>query len=608
MRGISAHSNGFHTCRAIHLLQVLLGSIDCPGGFGYKAPFPKLIPPSPLPAGKTVAPERPLPGMPLGFPLGPDDLLVDDEGKPTRLDKAYSWEFPLAAHGLMHMVIHNAWAGDPYPADVLMMYMANMGWNSSMNVQGTLKYLTDKDPETGDYKIPKIIYSDAYYSEMVPYADLILPDTTYLERWDCISLLDRPISSAHGPGDAIRQPVCKPDRDVRPFQDVLIDLGGRLELPGFAYNDGEPKYPGGYSDYIVNHERSPGIGPLAGWRNADGSGQGTGKPNPDQLQRYIDNGGFWTHKLSPDQLYFKHSNKSYLSYAKTMGWIPTEEPITMQLYSEILQKFRLAARGHGKVQPPDSERERVEKYFDPLPIWYPPLEDAGVDSDDFTLHAITQRPMHMYHSWGSQNAWLRQITARNRLFVHPKTAERFGVADDDWVWVISHHGRVKGQVKLMHGVNPSTVWTWNAIGKRRGAWGLDKDAPESNKGFLLNHIISELLPEREGGHNYSNSDPVTGQAAWYDLRVKLERCLPEEAGVTEPLMEAVKAPPPRGLNDGDRLRYGADLKSTAPAVHGEGSPFKEWIGNRHEISLNVTGVADGKGNVKKPVTGQGAEE
>ena len=64
---------------------------------------------------------------------------------------------------------------------------------------------------------------------MVAYADLVLPDTTYLERWDCISLLDRPIGSAEGPGDAIRQPVLKPDRDVRPFQDVLIDLGARLE-------------------------------------------------------------------------------------------------------------------------------------------------------------------------------------------------------------------------------------------------------------------------------------------------------------------------------------------------------------------------------------------
>ena len=52
MRGISAHSNGFQTCRALHLLQLLLGSIDVPGGFRYKPPFPKPIPPAPQPAGR----------------------------------------------------------------------------------------------------------------------------------------------------------------------------------------------------------------------------------------------------------------------------------------------------------------------------------------------------------------------------------------------------------------------------------------------------------------------------------------------------------------------------------------------------------------------------
>ena len=95
----------------------------------------------------------------------------------------------------MHMVISNAHAGDPYPIDVLFMYMANMAWNSSMNSAGVIEMLTDVDTETGDYKIPKLIYSDAYASEMVAYADLVLPDTTYLERHDCISLLDRPIVS-----------------------------------------------------------------------------------------------------------------------------------------------------------------------------------------------------------------------------------------------------------------------------------------------------------------------------------------------------------------------------------------------------------------------------
>jgi anaerobic selenocysteine-containing dehydrogenase len=70
MRGISAHSNGFQTCRMIHVLQILLGSIDCPGGFRYKPPYPKQTPPNLLPHGlpQDIRPEMPLGGPHLGFP------------------------------------------------------------------------------------------------------------------------------------------------------------------------------------------------------------------------------------------------------------------------------------------------------------------------------------------------------------------------------------------------------------------------------------------------------------------------------------------------------------------------------------------------------------
>jgi anaerobic selenocysteine-containing dehydrogenase len=109
---------------------------------------------------------------------------------------------------------------------------------------------------------------------------------------------------------------------------------------------------------------------------------------------------------------------------------------------------------------------------------------------------------------------------------------------------VSPIGRVKAQVRLMEGVNPDTVWTWNAIGKRAGAWGLDKDAPEARRGFLLNHLITELLPEQAGGYRYSNSDPVTGQAAWYDLKVRIEKAAPEEAHETWPRLTPI-SPSPR---------------------------------------------------------------
>ena len=480
MRGISAHANGFHTARILHVLQILLGSIDCPGGFRYKAPYPKLAPPFLKPRGKPgdVVPGKPLPGPQLGFPTGPDDLLVDAHGTPQRIDKAFSWDAPFAAHGMMHMAIANAARGDPYPIDVLFLYMANMAWNSAMDLPATLAHLTDKDAATGDYAIKRIIYSDAYYSEMVPYADLILPDTTYLERWDCISLLDRPISEPDGPADAIRQPVVKPDRDVRPFQEVLLDLGARLGLPGMVKEDGTPKFPGGYPDYIVNHERRPGIGPLAGHRGRNGGDYGRGAPNPRQLEQYVADGCFHVHHLPEHMRYFRHVNKDYIEWALDKGMRLTTTPAIFQLYSEPMQKMRLAARGHASVVPPEAHRPRIEAYFDPLPLWYPPFEGAALDETDYPLHAITQRPMAMYHSWGSQNAWLRQIHGANRLYMNRARARSLGIADDDWVWIASRIGRVRAQVKLMEGVNADTVWTWNAIGKRSGTWGLAPDAPE----------------------------------------------------------------------------------------------------------------------------------
>jgi len=560
MRGISAHANGFHTCRAIHLLQMLLGAVDTPGSFRYKPPLPRAIPPSGKPAWLAGA-NKPLSGSPLGFPHGPEDLLVDGAGQPLRLDKAFSWEAPLAAHGMLHLVIANAAKGDPYPIDTLFLYMTNMSWNSAMNPAAATSGLTERDPATGDYRIPRIIYSDAYYSEMVAYADLVLPDTTYLERYDCISLMDRPISDADGAADAIRQPVMKPDRDVRPFQDVMIDLGARLKLPGFVTADGAPKYPGLYADYIVNHERKPGHGPLAGWRGANGGQDGTGAANPRQLERYIENQCFWRGEIPPEGRYFKFANRAYLEWSQAMGFRDNAEPVVLQVYSEVLQKFRLAARGHGRVQPPSEHRQRIETYFDPLPLWYPAFESEQSESDGYPLHAITQRPMAMYHSWGSQNAWLRQIHGENLLYIHRERGRELDISDGDWVTVTSPHGRITVLAKLMEGVNRDTVWTWNAIGKRAGAWNLAPGAHEATRGFLLNHLISELLPAREGGYRYANADPVTGQAAWYDLRVKIEKA-PAPLDHAEPVFPALEAPPlpPRPAV----LRYGAQFRPPRP--------------------------------------------
>ncbi len=527
MRGLAAHSNGFQTVRSLGILMSLLGTIDRPGGFRHKAPFPRAIPPSAkTPTGpEGVQPDTPLAGLALGWPGSPEDLFVDEVGGPVRIDKGFSWEYPLSVHGLMHNVITNAWRGDPYRLDTLMIFMANMAWNSTMNTVEVRRMLNDRDAD-GGYKIPFLVVCDAFQSEMTAFADLVLPDTTYLERHDVMSMLDRPISEFDGPMDAVRVPVLPPAGECKPFQEVLIELGSRLKLPAFVDAQGARKYRD-YPDFIVRHETEPGsgIGFLAGWRGADGSKSLRGEPNPRQWEMYEKNNCVFKHELPPSYRYMRNWNRGYMEWAQRARLRRWGEPILVHLYSEVLQKFRLAAQGKwpGR-QPPEHLAKRVETHFDPLPFYSAPLEVQATDTQKYPLAAITQRPMAMYHSWDSQNAWLRQIHAHNYLFVNPRTARAAGIADGGWLWVESQWGRVRCMGRYSEAVEPGTVWTWNAIGKQPGAWGLAPEANEARKGFLLNHLISDRLPGET-----SNSDPVTGQAGWYDVRVRISPA--QESGV-----------------------------------------------------------------------------
>lgn len=566
MRGLAAHSNGFHTIRALSILMSILGTIDRPGGFRHKAPFPRPIPPcAKTPTGpEGVQPNTPLGGMPLGWPADPDDLFVDDEGKPVRIDKAFSWEFPLSVHGLMHNAITNAWRQDPYPIDTLLIFMANMAWNSSMNTVEVRKMLNDKN-ENGEYKIPFLIVADAFQSEMVAYADLVLPDTTYLERHDVMSMLDRPISEYDGPVDSVRIPVVPPKGQCKPFQEVLIELGSRLKLPAFTKPDGERKYRD-YPDFIINYETEPGsgIGFLAGWRGKGGEKFLKGEPNPKQWEMYEKNNCVFQYHLPKSYQYMRNWNQGYLEWAQRHRLTRYAEPILCHIYSEVLQKFRLAAQGKSQgKQPPDHLRKRIETYFDPLPFYYEPLESQLTDLQKYPLNAITQRPMAMYHSWDSQNAWLRQIHTYNFMQVNPITARKEGIEDGGWMWAESQWGKIRCLCRYSEAVEPGTIWTWNAIGKASGAWGLEANANESKEGFLLNHVISEELPAHDAGAHVSNSDPVTGQAGWYDVRVRIYKAEAGEEAVSFPQFDNLKTVPGQDKPKKSWLAYFAGGKKRA---------------------------------------------
>jgi hypothetical protein len=275
------------------------------GGRAGLVPLPAAVPeahPAREPPGQDAPRRWRLDAAPLGFVHGPR-ICSSMPKAPRRIDHAYSWAYPLAAHGMMHTVIRNAWAGDPYKIDTLLMFMANMSWNSAMNTSETMHWLTDKD-DAGEYRIPRIIYSDAYASEMVAYADLVLPDTTYLERTtrSRCSIARSPTPTARAMRSAIRSSTRRrnpPTTTARATCAASSRCCSTRRAPRLARHGARRRLAA--IPRLRRLHRAPRT--RAGRRPARRlarrrrrASEGKGAPNPDQLQRYIDTAVSGTHR------------------------------------------------------------------------------------------------------------------------------------------------------------------------------------------------------------------------------------------------------------------------------------------------------------------------
>ena len=185
--------------------------------------------------------------------------------------------------------------------------------------------------------------------------------------------------------------------------------------------EGNAKYRD-YADYIVNHERRPGIGPLMGWRG-NGDQTGRGAPNPDQLQRYIDNGGFAIAHIPDEAQFFKPWNAAYQDWAVSIGIYDKPQPYLFSIWSEPMQRFRLAAEGHGERQPPEHLARTGAGDDGPLPICMNPSARRGRRLSRSRPDPAADGDVSFL---GSQNAWLRQIHGVNPLYVPTKVWKEHG--------------------------------------------------------------------------------------------------------------------------------------------------------------------------------------
>ena len=197
------HQNEIYVRRSIMILNALIGSVEAKGGFFFKkGPGEE----GGKPARKLT--EQKFPKMDV-----------------SRFDKVGTSDFPLPDpnHGVPQILPHAILNKDPYPLKALIAYR----FDPLMSIPDT--NLTRKALDELDL----IVTIDINYSDIAWYSDVILPESTYLERTDSIQ-------QANGlkPQMFLRKQVVTPRYDTREGAMILKQIGERIGIGKyFPYKD-----------------------------------------------------------------------------------------------------------------------------------------------------------------------------------------------------------------------------------------------------------------------------------------------------------------------------------------------------------------------------------
>lgn len=273
--GVSMRQNGLQNERAVALLNAITGNVDVKGGFC-------------LPRDYSLADLEPVPPEPVAKSGLPDN-------------KQFLFYPSVPFHSVLSLIEQGR-----QPVGVYVTYMFNPAYSNPHNGANT-EILKD------ERAIPYYVAVDTFMSESATLADLVLPDTTYLERWG----VDSQPSFTMVPFVALRQPVVPSLGEARPFEDVCLELGQRLGLGGyFAFNSVEEYYRG-----LLN--QVPGVkqgGGLDSLRKTGVWFDQTAKPDYGSYQR----GGFKT-ESGKFEVYSESVNSHLPAYEQTPVYVSMDD-------------------------------------------------------------------------------------------------------------------------------------------------------------------------------------------------------------------------------------------------------------------------------------------
>ena len=486
-RGVVAHYFGPEGERAAQMLAAITGNIDNPGG-----------------RCKAV-------GAKWKYPKGPKDK---PKAKKLKILDGFKGQAKLPTHHISHRVLSMIEDGKAGRPEVYMWYCYSPVYSNG-DCKANARVLRDEK------LIPFTVCVSPFYDEAAALADIILPDATYLERWDWEDM----VSPNQVPEYYLRQPLIKPLGEVRDFGDVVCELAERMGFPLGVKSKEEfvkkscemtkaVKAVGGF-DYMKQH----GV-----WHDPKAKPKYYSYAKPVKAADLAKDGVildkatgvYWNWKKAhleskedARKKGYAHTKKAYKAYVGQKigdrvykGFKPDKVNKSgyFELYSDIM----------------------ADKSLPPMPTYKAIPEHQAMKQDDMIL--TTFKVNVQVHSRTQNCKWLSEIYHDNPAWINPATAEAKGIRDGDTIQVTSPVGQIDIKARVTPAIAPGVI----GISFHCGHWeygrcASGKKAPFGNGDKDLERKWWKTNGEHPNWIIPNDPDPISGQHRWMDTVVNVSK-------------------------------------------------------------------------------------
>jgi tetrathionate reductase subunit A len=536
-RGVSQHTNGYYNAQAWFDLNLLIGNYDYAGGMavgktydqgggkdGQPYPIADLIDGSIKKFGQTI------------IRTGKYETSTIFDGYPA----ARPW-YPLATD-IYQEIVPSIGDAYPYPIKAMFLYMGSPVYALPA---GDTNIGILADPA----KLPLFVAIDIVVGETSMYADYIIPDLSYLERWE----FQKTHPNVVVKNAPVRQPTIAPMTETATvfgteqpisLETFVLALAEKMQLRGFGPNglgEGVPLHRPEdlYLKQVANIAAGEKPDLADAVAEADDAELELFLAARRHLPRTVFDLDAWQEALGDDDRAWRR----VVTVLNRGG--------RFQSNDKVLEGDKLANR-YGKYlsmyceKTYDAKNSMDGEHFSGVARYFPPGIDAlGVDTaaeDEaagYDLTLITFRTITQTKSRTAGNYWLRAVEPTNNVVVSAGDARRLGLRDGDvvrvssrtnpaGVWDLGRQGTVPmdGEVRVIEGLRPGVVgfnlgyghWAYGASAVRIDGEVVPADERRST-GVHANAAM------RTDSHNPNTclSDLVGGSAVFFDTRVRLQK-------------------------------------------------------------------------------------